>query len=835
MPATNNELYDLPGLPSSQIALLQRKFGKNAFNTGTHRSWFSITLQAVKEPMFILLTIACTVYFLLGQSNEGLIMLGAMVIVACISVLQDGRSERALQALQAYALPKAKVIRDGQVKEVNRDDIVPGDILLVEEGSLVAADGQLLSQNDLSVDESILTGESFPVIKDLRENSQLFQGTTISSGKGVVKVTATGGYTALGKIGNLIQEAGSGKTKMETEVRLLTRRLALFGLISFIAIFIVDYLQRQQWSESLLLALTLAMSAIPEEIPVAFTSFVALGALRLSKKGVISRRSQLVPLLGSIDVLCLDKTGTITENKMSVAAVYLHGLPGKILDHPDDWQQAKKLLYLARLASEEKPFDPMEQAIIAAHERLGGRQDMEEHHKIFEYPLEGRPPMMTHIYRTPVAVIAAAKGGSVHVLKACRTLSDGERKTIELEVDKFTRQGYRVLGVASANAGTTYPASQDDFDWTFAGLVALHDPPKINIPDQVNQFRKAGIEVKMITGDDGRTAANIAQRVGLSSEFAWITGDEVMRAGEAELSEMTMHGKVFARMYPEAKLKVIQSLRKQGKNTAMIGDGVNDGPALKAASVGIAVGRSGTETARQAADIILTDDDLEKVVTGIKEGRRITVNFGKATSYIISIHIPVILTVTIPVIFSWKYYQLLTPVHVIFLELIMGPTCSLFFEKEAVASNLILQPPAAFRQILSLKKLSGAIVYGIIAAFGLLLSGYQMIRQNQDIGSIRDFIFTTIVMMNLFMTFSGKSSTLSIENRTKNPYKYLIIAGTLLFILVTHFIPFLRSAFGFSAFSVQRLLAGSAVAVVFSGWRFVFPKMYPVPQDKSLE
>lgn len=825
MPIIDNDQWNLPGLSSDKVKALQNLYGKNSFELESSRNFLQIVIGNFKEPMFILLMVACFLYFLLGQSTEGFMMLTAIFLVSCISIFQDSRSENALKALQQYVTPKVKVMRDGTISEIEREELVPGDLMVLEEGVLIPADGEMIRLNDLTVNESILTGESMPVEKLLAaDNNNVFQGTTVTTGNGLATVTAIGSKTALGKLGKMISGYQSPKTLLERQVQKFVRQLSTFGFAGFLAIFLVYYLKKGELAESLLLALTLAMSAIPEEIPVAFTSFMALGAYKLSMAGIISRRPQLVEHLGAVSVLCLDKTGTITENRMKVAAVYHHSSDKLIFPQSEDWNEADTVLHYANLASERQPFDPMEKAIAEANGQTG-KNDIRNYTMVFEYPLEGKPPMMTHVYNCPAGKIAATKGAVARVLRVSGGLSENEKTKINSALETLATEGYRVIAVARAALNGRYPDTQDEFDWEFLGMIAFNDPPKQNMYEIIQQFHSAGIEVKMITGDYGRTAINIARRVGISNTSSWISGDDVMKMDQESLTKAVKENQVFARMFPEAKLKVIEALEKQGEVTAMTGDGVNDGPALKAASVGIAIGHSGTEVARQAADLVLTDDDMSKIVLAIKEGRRIFENFQKALRYIISIHIPIILTASVPVIAAWKYGQLFTPVHVIFLELMMGPTCSIFFEREPAEANIMLRTPRLKTAgLFAGKSATLAVLQGVVAGAGLLCLYYLLMMKGVKVTLVRSAVFFTLVVMNVLLTFSGRSFTKAIFKTYRYPNKLtpFIVLASVAFLGAVYLIPFLRDVFDVSLMSVKQLGLCLLTAVVFVLWIEVY-------------
>jgi Ca2+-transporting ATPase len=583
------------GLDEKQAESLLRQYGKNTLHINETKRIFKILSDVVREPMFLLLVVACILYFILGENLEGLMMVAALCFVAAISVFQEVKSSHALEALQQLTEPAVIVIREGIEKNIEIENLVPGDLILLEEGAKVPADAKVLQENDLSLNESIITGESFPVEKHTKAGSNLiYQGTVINSGRCVAQVMATGSNTTLGKIGKSILTYSESKTELQFQIDVFVKRLALLGIIAFLVIFIISFLHNNNVVNSLLFGLTLAMSAIPEEIPVAFSSFMALGANHMSRLGIITRQPQTIESLGAVNVICLDKTGTITENNMKVETVYDY--PSDSLLNADYLQSTQlDVLYFGLLASEQHPFDAMEKAILEAYSgKVAALPALE---MVGEYALHGHPPTMTHVYTNEGVYLVAAKGAVERIITVCH-LSAGDANKVLGYAKALAAKGHRVLGVASAiYYEKELPAEQDDFEWQFQGLISLYDPPKTFVKDVLRQFYHAGITVKLLTGDFPETAISVADEIGMQSGHGYETGEGVMKASDAEMNRMVQGTSIFARMYPEAKLKVIHALQKGGNIVAMTGDGVNDGPALKAANIGIAMGQKGTEVA----------------------------------------------------------------------------------------------------------------------------------------------------------------------------------------------------------------------------------------------
>ncbi|MBD0284230.1 MAG: cation-translocating P-type ATPase [Flavisolibacter sp.] len=819
----HQDMDNLKGLTEKEVPLLQRQYGKNLFTNKHSFRFVQAIVSTVKEPMFLILTVACASYFILGQRSEGLMMLAAIVFVTAISLYQEGRSSKALRALQDLTAPKVMVIRDGTRVLISSDDLVPGDVMLLEEGAKVPADAFILNANDLSVNESIITGESLPV--DKSTNTFIYQGTTINSGKCYAQVTATGNRTELGKIGKAVADIKQPKTRLQQQTDKLVQNLALFGFIGFAVIFFVNYWHSREIVTSILLGLTLAMAAIPEEIPVAFSSFMALGAYHMARHGIITRQPQTVEHLGAVSVVCLDKTGTITENNMQVKIIY--AFPQAYLIEADKPKQlneheqrlAKDILFYATLASEQQPFDAMEKAILQCYEAFEENQ-VRQWKMSFEYPLQGQPPMMTHVYTISNMTIAAAKGATERILKVCRLPDDVVLKVNE-QVHALAAKGHRVIGVASAvHLEGDLPQHQDDFNWKFEGLLALYDPPKKNIAPVFKKLSAAKIKLKLLTGDYPETAINIARETGMLQEQHYISGKQVGNMQEGELEQVVQTTHVFARMYPSAKLKVVNALKTNGEVVAMIGDGVNDSPALKAAHIGIAMGMGGTEMAREAADLIFTDDNLAHLTSAIHQGRKVYTNLKKAIRYIISIHIPIILTASLPLLFGWVYPTIFTPIHVIFLELIMGPTCSIFYEKEPVTADVMRQPPQnRSTGLFSRQETFISILQGLMITGGILGLYYFFMHQSTGLQKTRTIVFTTFICANIFLTFVNRSFTETIVKtiRYKNPLAPVVVIISICFLTAILTIPYIRSLFGLTALSLLEFMIclGTAFFTVF--------------------
>jgi P-type Ca2+ transporter type 2C len=775
---------NIKGLSEEQVLDARNRFGKNILSFKKENRLIDAVKSLAKEPMVLLLLVASVIYFISGQTGDAVFMASSIILVAAISLYQDSRSRNALEKLKSYSQPRCKVIRDGEVAEIPGEELVVGDSLMLEEGTLVAADGNIEQSNDFSVNESILTGESMSVYKDKsKEDSMAYMGTTVSSGLAIISVTAIGNQTRLGKIGKSLESIEEEKTPLEIQIGNFVKKMVLAGAIIFAVVWAINYASSQQVLDSLLKALTLAMSILPEEIPVAFTTFMALGAWRLMKMGIVVKQMKTVETLGSATVICTDKTGTLTESRMSLAKVVsLSSL--KIADpsgtlSPDE----EEIIRLAMWASEPIPFDPMEIALHEAYAGLNLRDERPDFKIVHEYPLGGIPPMMTHVFESQSGTRIIAAKGAPEGLMELSNLAETDKKQVAGIISILAKDGYRILGVAETGfAGTDFPERQQDFPFRFKGIIAFYDPPKHNIGKVLDDFHTAGIEVKIITGDNAETTMAIARQVGFRGDGNSLQGDAVMAMDEKALQECVMDTHVYTRMFPEAKLKVINALKAKNQVVAMTGDGVNDGPALKAAHIGIAMGKRGAEIAKQASSLILLEDDLSKMVDAVAMGRRIYTNLKKAIQYIISIHIPIVLTVFIPLALGWIYPNIFTPVHIIFMELIMGPTCSIIYENEPIEKNaMLVRPKPMTVTFFNSRELSLSIIQGLVITAGSLFA-YQYAAGNGYSEAVtRTMTFTVLIAANIFLTLVNRSFYYSIFTtlRYKNNLVPLIIGITI--------------------------------------------------------
>jgi Ca2+-transporting ATPase len=798
------------GLSDSEVNAARTAHGTNAFQRKRiYPAWEAIK-EILLEPMSLLLLATAAIYFITGKQADAYFMLGAIAIVSGISLFQNARTRSALSSLEQLTQPKCQIFRDGKLQEFPVEEIVMGDFVQVSEGGIIPADGVIKQAHDFTVNESILTGESMPVTKTVQEpDNTVFQGTTTTTGLVIFEVNAIGNAIKLGKIGKQLESIEVPKTPLQIQIQNFVTKMVIAGSVVFAIVWGIHFYLSHEVLNSLLKALTLAMSVIPEEIPVAFTTFMALGAFRLMKAGVLVKNTQMVETLGSATVICTDKTGTITENRMSLAKVFV--FESKQVEEVEKGlsEKGQAIVEWAMWASEPIAFDPMEQALHQVYEAFDKPDRRPDFKLIHEYPLEGKPPMMTHQFEGPNGERIMAAKGAAAALMEVSGLSDEEREIIHNAANQLSEEGYRILGVGVAQfEGDNYPEKQQDIRFEFKGLVAFFDPPKKNMEKVFKAFYQAGIQVKIITGDSMATTATIAKQVGFLNADKVMSGDQIIGLSDADLGKAVKETAIFARMFPEAKLKVINALKANGEVVAMTGDGVNDGLALKAANIGIAMGNRGSEIAKQAAGLVLLHDNFEAMVKAVAMGRRIYINLKKAILYVIAIHIPMILTVLVPLALGWAYPVILAPVHIIFLELIMGPTCSIIYENEPMESNQMEKKPRLLSHtFFGWHELTGALIQGLVIMIGTLSMYQYSVINGFSESETRSMVFLTLIAANILLTLVNRSISESFITsfKRKNNLIYVIIPITVTLTFLIFSISYIRNLFGLAAISIENV------------------------------
>jgi len=813
--------------------------GPNLLPGAAPKTAWAIVLGVLREPMFLMLLAAGGIYLLLGDKGEALFLLGFVFVVIGITLAQERKTQRALESLRDLSAPRALVIRDGREQRIAGRDVVVGDLLVLHEGDRVPADAQLVS-GQLDVDESLLTGEAVPVSKlpdavvraaaspGDAAAAALFASTVVTKGIGQAVVTATGARTAVGGIGAALATTAEIDSGLQRASAALIRNLTLVALALALALVVLSWLwDGRTLLDSLLSGIALAMAILPEEIPVILTVFLALGAWRLSRVKVLTRRVPAVEALGAITVLAVDKTGTLTQNRMQVAALAVEdaAFDAATAELPERFHT---LVEFAMLATPLDPFDPMEKAIQAfGHARLQGTEHVhDDRSPARQYDLGPDILAMTRVFATahPQVYTLATKGAPEAVADLCH-LPATSRQAIQQQVEAMAARGLRVLGVArgcwqAPAPGAAWPASQHDFDFEFLGLVGLIDPPRAEVPAAIAQCRAAGVRIVMLTGDHPATARAIAARVGLSERAAVVTGAELAALDDAALRDRLRGVDVCARLAPEHKLRLVRALQADGQVVAMTGDGVNDAPALKAADVGIAMGERGTDVAREAAALVLLDDSFASIVQAIRGGRRIFDNITKATRFTFAVHVPIVALALLPPLLHWPV--VLLPVHIVLLELLIDPACSIVFEAEPAAADAMQRPPRPLTASpFTLDNIGFALLQGLgIAA--VLLAGHALLQQGTawPEGDLRLAVFTAVVVALFLLILANRDlhRAALFNLRGDNPWLWRMIAAVAAVLAAVLLIPALRHVMGFAGVTAPPLLAALGLVLLCGLW-----------------
>lgn len=808
------------GLSESHAKELLLTHGYNELPETESRHITEIILEVLREPMFILLLSCGIVYLLLGDYAEGILLLCWILVIIYITIYQHRKTEKSLGKLRQIASPMSTVMRDGKACRIAGRELVPGDIILVHEGERIPADAHLLEAHQLMVDESMLTGESIPVLKEMTPNScdesSLFGGTLVVSGKGMARVNLTGIHTKMGKIGQALKTIEEGETRLQKETRWLIKRLFLGGILVSLAVAAAFYFTRGDLLQSILHGLSAAMALLPEEFPVVLTIFLTLGAWRLSQIKVLTRKPSAIETLGSATVLCSDKTGTITLNQMQLGALRPADFPTKVVSESQKKEMEKELLQVLFHASAALVIDPMEKAIADAFRNSNLTSD-DIGLPIREYLLESKLPAMSRVLQSKEDALAKVfcKGAPETIFTLCQ-LSPEQVSYHTLHVKQLAADGYRVLGAARALVDANQlPDKQNDFSFSFVGLAGFVDPLREGVTDAVRECAEAGIKVIMITGDFPETALHVAEKAGLAHRGKTITGSMLQNMSADELASEIKNTAVFARIVPEQKLRIIQALKSNGEVVAMTGDGVNDAPALKAADIGISMGIKGTDVAREASSLVLLNDHFASIVEAIKSGRRIFDNLQKAMGYIISIHVPIIGFVLIPA-FSPALPVLLLPLHIVFLELIIDPVCSTAFDAEPAEKGLMKRPPRARDEVFfSVQKIFLNFAKGLLMLAAVAAVYFYAVSKGYQASHVKSLAFSTLIYCNVFFSLSSLSKTRLFFHSlsTPNPAAIIISLAAFLFLFLSLRLPAIINLFGFCFLPVTEILLASVPAL----------------------
>jgi P-type Ca2+ transporter type 2C len=832
------------GLTSQEAATRLATQGPNALPSSEHKPFFRMVGGVVLEPMILMLLVAGGIYLLIGDVGEAVFLLASVMAVIALTLTQELRAQRALEALRDLSSPRALVIRDGREQRIASGEVVRDDLIVLHEGDRIAADGWLV-EGQIAADESLLTGEAMPsqkmpsplppeaerAVEAGAADASLYAGTLVTQGIGVAVVTATGADSALGRIGQALASAGEPKSsQLQHSSRRLVRALAVVGLTLAAALVLIAWLwDKRPLLESLLLGIALAMSVLPEEIPVVLTVFLALGAWRLSHQKVLTRRLQAVEALGAITALAVDKTGTLTQNRMQVAELAIDGASFHDAASAELPEPFHELVEFALLATPADPFDPMEKAIrLFSSRHLAGTPHVHaDWSPEQEYPLSPEILAMTHVFGqgSPAARLLATKGAPEAVADLCH-FDALQLKALRGQVEAIAGRGIRVIGVARGEwKGADLPTGQHDFDFRFLGLVGFIDPPRPEIADAVAQCRRAGVRVIMMTGDHPATALAIAQQVGLQASGDVLTGAEIKELSDDELCRRAAAAHICARLTPDHKLRLVRALQAAGERVGMTGDGVNDAPALKAADVGIAMGERGTDVAREAADIVLLDDSFSSITAGIRRGRLIDHNIRTAMAFIMAAHVPLVALALGPVLMHWPI--MLLPAQIVLLQLVIDPACSVVFESEEPEFDLMERPPRGPQD--SPFAFPG-LAWGLVQGFALAVILVASVGFLSGLGWAQETIRTTVflaLVTGVFMLVPASRRSRRVRRHgrlVRNPWLMRLGIMAVAMMAVILVVPTLRELMGFalptvdSALGLGMILAGEAAMLAALHW-----------------
>jgi P-type Ca2+ transporter type 2C len=828
---------NITGLSEEEAAGILKNDGYNELPSQKKQSLFSILLNVLKEPMLLLLLGAGLIYLLLGEVKDALILLIFVFVVVGITFNQQRKTERALDALKNLSSPRALVIRDREQKRIPGRDVVKGDILILREGDRIPADGVVLFCANLLVDESLLTGESLAVRKS--ESTGLislqpgqpggddlpfvYSGTLVIQGHGVAQVSATGIRTEMGKIGKALGTIAEEDSLLKKETALIVKNFAIVGGILCALVVVVYGLTRGDWLHGLLAGLSLSMALLPEEFSVVLLIFLSMGAWRMSKRNVLVRRMPAIETLGSSTVLCVDKTGTLTLNKMILSSIYSGNESCEIDKNECLLEKFHELLEFGYLASQQDPFDPLEKEIKKSTEKfLPDHEDIHREWKLIrEYPLSKNLLALSNVWESNDhrKHVVATKGAPEAIFELC-DLNEAEKEKMLSQVQKMANKGLRLLGVAKASfQDDSLPDKQHDFEFEFIGLLGFVDPVRPEVAQSVKECYTAGLRVIMITGDYPGTAQHIARQIGLKDPEKYITGPELASMQKEELAEKIKTTNIFARVVPEQKLLIVNALKLNGEVVAMTGDGVNDAPALKSAHIGIAMGERGTDVARESASIVLLNDDFSSIVASVRLGRRIFDNLKKAIGYIFSVHMPIAGLALFPILFNLPL--VLLPAHIAFLELIIDPACSTVFEAEPEEKNIMNRPPRNLQErMFGRKGLALSLLQGTSMLAGVIVVLLYALYMGKGDVEVRTLTFATLVVANLTLIVANLSWSQSIIKTLHSENKALryVLVGALSGLLLVLYVPALRNLFRFSVLHVDDLLIVFVVGILSIAW-----------------
>ncbi|MDK2948894.1 MAG: P-type Ca2+ transporter type [Patescibacteria group bacterium] len=834
MASNNEKIYNInnfQGLSQKEAEKILMADGFNELPSQKKQSWFSILVRVLSEPMLILLLVCGLIYLFMGSPRDALMLLFFVFVVIGITFYQERKTEKTLEALRDLSSPRALVIRDGQQKRIAGRKVVKNDIIILQEGDRVPADAVILSCQNLYADESLLTGESMPARKvEWDEETQnqrpggddlpfVYSGSLVTSGRGVARVSSTGVNTEIGKIGKSLEGIKDEDTLLKKETAKIVRTVAIIALTLCVLMVITYILIKGDVVGGLLSGLTLSMAILPEEFPVVLLIFLTLGAWRISKNRVLTRRSDAIETLGAATVLCADKTGTLTLNKMELSNLYADNSFFELNDtKPENLpENFKTLLKYGVLASQKDPFDPIEKELNKMGELYLKGFIKDDFDLIKEYPLSRELLALSHAWRlNDTELVIASKGAPEAILNLCHA-DDNQKEEVLERVKEMSDKGLRVLGVARATSTLEkLPDNQHDFDFEFIGLLGFIDPIRETAPGAVKEAYGAGMRVIMITGDYPGTAQFIAKKIGIKNPEECLTGEDLEKLSHLELREKIKTVNIFARVVPEQKLLIVKALKDNNEVVAMTGDGVNDAPALKSAHIGVAMGERGTDVAREASSLVLLNDDFSSIVVAVRLGRRIYNNLKRAMGYILSVHVPIAGMSILPLAFNMP--MMLLPAHIAFLELIIDPACSTVFESEKEDDDIMKKPPRDVKQpMFNFKTVSASLLQGLGVLIATIILFLFVSNSGRSETEVRSFVFVSLVLANLMLIVVNLSWSKNIHQILKSPNKalYIVFAGAILCLFAVLYIPFFTDLFRLAPLGIKDFLL--VILTVFVG------------------
>ena len=823
MEATLPALPAGSGLTSSEASDRRARFGRNELPSGDRRTVLTLVSSLAREPMLLLLLVAIAIYIAFGDLAEAAALGASVLVIVTITLVQEHRSERVLDALRDLASPHARVFRDGAWRDLDARELVPGDLFHAAEGDRVSADALLRSGTPITVDESLLTGESVPVVRKPEhdatsvgrpgeEGASIFAGTLVTSGNAIAEVVRIGPATEVGRIGTALGRIELARAPLQQEVLRIVRRVAMIAVGVCVALVVVDLVSGRGVLQAVLAGITLAMSLLPEELPLVLTIFLTLGAWRIARHRVLARRAAAIETLGAITVLCVDKTGTLTQNRMTIRTVVTGAGREVACQGAELAEEVHEAIEYGLLACPQQSVDPMDRAFAAlAEQRLARTEHVHPTWRwIREYPLSPGLLAVTHVWRDDQRMIVATKGAPEAIIDLCH-LSTADGAAWRERAERMAREGLRVLGIARASfAGDTMPAHPHDYAFELVGMVGLADPLREDTADTIATCRRAGVRLIMITGDHPATARAVAREAGLASEDV-LSGADLEALDDDALATRLAHVEVIARAAPAHKLRIIQALRASGHVVGMTGDGVNDAPALKAADAGIAMGR-GTDVAREAAGLVILDDALDSIVAAIGTGRRIYDNLRKVAAYLLAVHIPIAGFALLPPLFGWPL--LLDPLHIVLLELVIDPTCSIVFELEPAEPDVMnRRPRGRAEHLFDTRRVAFAIALGVASLLGPLGLVAVLHLGGLESALVRTAGFIALIAADLLLvmvTVSGGQWRDATRNRALR-WMVPVVAGVL---AMTIAVPPLRGLFGFAPIAMQWIALAVLAGIV---------------------